>query len=317
MLPILLAILAGLTQPALAQSDTLSGLGVGRPVILIVHGRGQLGRDTASLRREWQRTLEAGLRLPTMDSLFHDGDVRLVWYADVLDPRSDEGCRFHSANPRSRERWERRGGAQAFWDLARGVIGVAAERLDAAGADETRGLLGDLLFAADLWKRCGAERRLADALDDAAREHRPVVLVSHSFGALVSYGFLHGYEPESTQPRASVRRWVTVGSMLGVPAVRQLLLGDMGTSLPRPPIVERWLNVHDADDLLSARLDNDSTISDAVELQTETSGGALAHEITTYLRDERTAHAITFAWCSAFAGAHTAPGWCERVKDPR
>ena len=286
-----------------------------RPLILIVHGRGQLGRDTSALRRELQRSLEAGLNLPVTDSLFHDGDVRLVWYADVLDPRSDEGCQFHEDNSHSRARWERRGGAQGFWDLARGLVGMAASAMDSANGDAARALLGDLLFAGDLWKRCGAERRVADALALAALEGRPVVLVSHSFGALVTYGYLEGYRAPAGNRVPDVRRWITLGSMLGVPAVRQLMLGDGSASLPRPAVVQNWLNVRDPDDALAARAAEEDSLSNARELETGGRGGSLAHELPTYLRDPRAARAIAFGWCSAFAAARAAPEWCVLVSD--
>lgn len=306
LLLILAAVLAGApTMPARPDST---------PVILLVHGRGQLGRDTASLRREWQRSLEAGLQLPVADSLFRGGDVRVVWYADVLDPRSEEGCRFLDTNPRSRERWERRGGAQGFWDLARGVLGLVADAADSTDGDNARGFIGDLLFAADLWKRCGAERRLAEALERATREGRPVILVSHSFGALVTYGYLEGYRSVGAPP-PDVRRWITVGSMLGVAAVRQLLLGDGSSELPRPALVRSWLNVRDPDDAFAARAAEGGGRSNAVEIETDARGGPIAHELPSYLRNPKTARAIVFAWCAAFGDRRAAPAWCLDVAD--
>ncbi len=286
-----------------------------RPIILLVHGRGQLGRDTSALRRELQRSLEAGLNLPVTDSLFQDGDVRLVWYADVLDPRSEEGCQYHEANPRSRERWERRGGSQEFWNAARGFLGFAASAVDSVNGDAARALLGDLLFAGDLWKRCGAEERVATALGHAAREGRPVILVSHSFGALVTYGYLEGYRAPPGTSAPDVRRWITLGSMLGVPAVRQLMLGEGGTSLPRPSVVQRWLNLRDLDDPLSSRAAEEGVESNAVELETGVRGGSLAHELPTYLRDPPSARAIAYGWCNAFPRRGAAPEWCALVSD--
>lgn len=306
-------LLALLAAAALAVHDPAPA--TARPIILIVHGRGQLGRDTSALRRDLQRSLEAGLNLPVTDSLFHDGDVRLVWYADVLDPRSDDGCHFHEANSHSRERWEQRGGAQGFWNLARGLVGLAAGALDSVNGDATRGLLGEMLFAGDLWKRCGAERRVAEALTVAALEGRPIVLVSHSFGALVTYGYLEGYRTPVGIRAPDVRRWITLGSMLGVSAVRQLMLGDIGTSLPRPPLVQDWLNLRDPDDALAARAAEEDSISSALELETVVRGGSLAHELPTYLRDPRAARAIAYGWCSAFTAARAAPEWCALVSD--
>jgi hypothetical protein len=63
-----------------------------RPVILLLHGRGQLGRDTAEIREDWQRSLETGISKLTERPVIGSSDVRLLWYADILDPASSAGC---------------------------------------------------------------------------------------------------------------------------------------------------------------------------------------------------------------------------------
>src|ERR1051325_10072256 len=85
-------------------SSPASPRAAGRPVILIVHGRGMLERDTASLRAHWQRALESGGRGYTRAPLLADDDVRLVWYADALDPRSSAGGDFAPSDPRRASR---------------------------------------------------------------------------------------------------------------------------------------------------------------------------------------------------------------------
>src|SRR5688572_29351542 len=69
-----------------------------RPIVLLVHGRGQFGRDTADIRTEWQRSLETGLGKLTRQPLIDSSDVRLVWYADVLDPASSAGCNANTGS---------------------------------------------------------------------------------------------------------------------------------------------------------------------------------------------------------------------------
>src|SRR5947207_5907109 len=87
-----------------------------RPLVVLVHGRGQLGQDTATLRREWKRDLDSSLSLVGMPRV-RDEDVRLAWYADVLDPESDSVCTTAvSSNPDS----------LSFGDLARGFLGFLA-----------------------------------------------------------------------------------------------------------------------------------------------------------------------------------------------
>ncbi len=74
----------------------------GRPVILLLHGRGMNDRDTAELRKWWLDGLTAGAKSLTRAPLLTERDVRLVWYADVLDPRSTEACDYQTDDPRAR-----------------------------------------------------------------------------------------------------------------------------------------------------------------------------------------------------------------------
>ena len=74
----------------------------GRPIVLLVHGRGMSDRDTAATRKMWQQALASGARTLTSESLIGDRDVRVVWYADVLDPRSGASCDYAAGDPRAR-----------------------------------------------------------------------------------------------------------------------------------------------------------------------------------------------------------------------
>src|SRR5258708_2892961 len=59
----------------------------GRPIVLLVHGRGYLTRDSAAFRRESLSALRESAFRATGDSLLADSDLRLVWYADLMDAR--------------------------------------------------------------------------------------------------------------------------------------------------------------------------------------------------------------------------------------
>ena len=86
-----LAALAFATTLALPTEDDR-----GRPVVILVHGRAMLDRDTAATRKMWLNALTAGGKSITALPLLSDRDVRVVWYADVLDPRSSAGCDYAS-----------------------------------------------------------------------------------------------------------------------------------------------------------------------------------------------------------------------------
>src|SRR5438045_5263862 len=74
----------------------------GRPVILLVHGRGITDRDTSAMRKFWFGALSSGAKTVAKDSLIAERDVRVVWYADVLDPQSTAGCDYAAGDPRAK-----------------------------------------------------------------------------------------------------------------------------------------------------------------------------------------------------------------------
>jgi alpha-beta hydrolase superfamily lysophospholipase len=177
-----------------------------------------------------------------------------------------------------------------------------------------RALVGDVLYLGDRWRRCAVDRRLESALARAAREQRPVILVAHSFGSLVAYSYLRGdrfHTSSSTSSASSappIHRYVTLGSMLGIPELQELLLGRVGP-LSLPKGVRSWVNVRHTGDPFAAPLVVDtasgSRRGSAPIREVVTSGNAVdPHDIVTYLRDPVTARAIAWAWCDAGGKAH-------------
>jgi hypothetical protein len=77
----------------------------------------------------------------------------------------------------------------------------------------------------------------------------PSVVVAHSLGSVVAYNVL------KNAAAAQVRLFVTVGSPLGIRAVREL----NGLPLKFPKCVERWFNARDTRDIVALRpLDEDN-----------------------------------------------------------
>lgn len=252
-----------------------------RPVVLLVHGRGVYGLDSAALRRQWKHDLDSGLSKSGLPALADD-DVRLAWYADVLDPASEDRC----AGPRDTSGID-------FGVVARGFLAGLGAELDRDGDRDGRGLLGDLLFIADPATRCGARRRVEGMMRSLAREQRPVIIVAYSLGSVVTYDMLSGLDSASAFRDV---RLVTIGSPLAVPALRDLLTGQEASSLRMPASVRSWTNIYDPGDVFAAALDlktravEDRAVAD--------SGHADSHEIEHYLRDAETGRAVARALCA-------------------
>lgn len=295
-----LALLAALATTAGVAPRTAEP---GRPVVLFVHGRGMQGRDTAALRAMWRDALDSGAVSFTRDRLLQDADVRLVWYADVLDPRSGASCDYAADDPRARRDAAEDDGLKGLVSLVGNVLdGFSAAASDSDSRTALRSLAADAAFLSDAHKRCAAEARLETALDRARAEGRPVILVAHSLGSIVAYDYLSAHRDSGL-----VQALVTVGSPLGSPDLRHLLIGgDDSDTLTALPSVKRWINVRNDGDPLA------TLVRPARDVVVKTPADEPdPHELVGYLREPQTANVVLAAWCDAF-GAR-APAACGAI----
>jgi pimeloyl-ACP methyl ester carboxylesterase len=277
----------------------------GRPVVLLVHGRGLIDRDTAATRKMWLNALIDGSRAGDAPSTITERDVRVVWYADVLDPRSSAGCDYAAGDPRAK----RSAATEPDFKMVVATAGSIIDALtsfvaqsDSEAAGQLRALSADASFLGDARKRCAAEQRLGDALDRARREGRPVILVAHSLGALVAYDYL-----SSRSDTGLVQRFITIGSMAGAPEFRRLLIGgDSTDTLSRPSGVKSWINIRHADDVFAAPISVGRDI-----LVTAPADEPDPHEMVGYLRGAATNAEVVGSWCAAFETG--APSTCAKV----
>jgi pimeloyl-ACP methyl ester carboxylesterase len=274
-----------------------------RPVVLVVHGRGFLARDSADFHRDALHALREGAFRATGDSLLETDDIRLVWYADLMDVRravqgSVTSCETNTNNVDV-------GISPNF--IFRSLALVASELVQATAADSVadgaRDIAGDLRFIGDPALRCAAEGRVADAIARAHADGRPVVIVAHSLGALVTWSHLQHRGARTAGDVPEVERLVTMGSPIGNSNLRELLLGDMGeVALPRG--VRSWVNAVNADDAFAARLVEIDSLSGRTRAlrgitDVVTGHAEEAHDLFGYLRDSTTATAVAGAWCDA------------------
>lgn len=274
----------------------------GRPVILLVHGRGMVDHDSAATRKFWVDALRGGVKGVAGDSLVTERDVRVVWYADVLDPRSVASCDYDATDPRARRDAAEDPDLKSLVSLAGNLLGSLTSLVaDTESTSDLRGLAADASFLGDVRKRCASERRLADAIDRARRDGRPIILVAHSLGALVAYDYL------STRTDSGlVSRFVTIGSMLGSPVRHLIIGGDSTDTLSRPASVKDWVNIRNEQDPLAVPLSVGRDIATNPPADEPD-----AHEMVGYLRGPATAKEVASGWCAAFQSNR--PRGCEAV----
>ncbi|MFD1145511.1 hypothetical protein [Saccharothrix hoggarensis] len=146
---------------------------------------------------------------------------------------------------------------------------------------------GEVLDGASLDER--VRQRVLAALP----ENRPVILVAHSLGSVVTFEALHEY----ARP---VRLLVTLGSPLATAAV--VLHRVRPVPPTTPPTVERWLNFWDRDDIVVARPRLERLIVANVrgtlpESNRVDSDGLWVHSAIKYLVQPAVAGPVTEAVC--------------------
>jgi lecithin:cholesterol acyltransferase len=265
-----------------------------------------LDHDTAVTRKMWLDALSSGGKSITTLPLLGERDVRVVWYADVLDPRSSAGCDYGTSDVRARR------SAAIDPDLKSLVatVGSLFDMITSGVADtenvsHLRALSADASFLADSRKRCASEQRLADAIDAAHREGRPVILVAHSLGSLVAYDYL-----SSRADTGLVQRFVTLGSMVGATELRRMLIGgDARDTLVRPAGVKSWINIRHESDLFATPIPiGRNVIAEPPADEPD------PHELVGYLRGSTTAAEVLGSWCAAYVSK--APAGCASVRQP-
>ena len=245
--------------------------------LVLIHGRDQQGKDCAELKRAWLSALEVGLSnagLPVLDTQ----QIEFPFYGDLL-----EGLVREIDSPLVADVLSKGGEADAgeadfrgqlLEELARSA-GITSADIDAYydGAVTEKGPLNwkwvhAILLALDktpvgsktldLFTRdvyvyltfpavaASVNKVVSDALLGG-----PCVVVAHSLGSIVAYRLLR--DPAC---RTKVKRLITLGSPLGVGAVRGLL---MPPSLALPNGVAEWFNAYDTRDVVALRALDSST----------------------------------------------------------
>jgi hypothetical protein len=237
------------------------------------------------------------------------GAYSFVWYADIIGRQTNEvgssgGCAF-AADPSTREVDDWR---DALLQLASSL------NLD-----------GPLLrvFTEDTHKylssgqaRCEANARLVEALAKDRVRGRPLIVVAHSMGGIVSFASLkQNAEQLDPADRLRVLRLVTMGTQVGQELVLKGLYGSfVSKPFPLPRTISEWVNILNAGDKLAFSTSGAFAATDTARLpkdwQINTSGDR--HAVESYLKDRTVLRAILTPWCAAVTGA-ARPAECATV----
>jgi hypothetical protein len=140
--------------------------------------------------------------------------------------------------------------AQASWSIPARIVVDRIARQRQLDPVPLRRLIGVFLREATAYLRApDAPCRLA-ARQEVARtidEHRPAIVIAHSFGSVVAYEALLAY------PAVHTDLLITVGSPLGMTGVvfERLVPAPVAGLGIRPPNVRRWINIADPGDIVT------------------------------------------------------------------
>jgi Lipase (class 3) len=245
--------------------------------LVLLHGRSQQGRKSSDIQTEWLSALKLGLEKNGL-SLPSQLDVTLPFYGDALDDfarrlniplttevrargatpnneflafqeqvadelRRQAGITDHQLDGEYGPNPRPRGPLNHEWVLA------ILRALDKYGPGMSQGTLE--LFTRDvyLYTHHQGVRDEIDRIVRAAFTDLPTVVIGHSLGSIVAYNILR-----SDRRTSGVRKLITVGSPLGIRAIRNQL-----RPLRFPSVVKSWYNVFDSRDLVALYpLDNDN-----------------------------------------------------------
>ena len=281
--------------------------------LILIHGRSQQGKDPAKLQQQWEEALNKGLNLTGL-SLPSGLSISFPFYGDKLDELVQQvnaplvtDVVMRGASPDSREAQFR---GQLLYEMAHefGITDAEIQKYY-AGQPQEKGPLNwewvqSILKALDEKTPLGesaidaftrdvyvylsyrAVRKVVDDIVLAELGATPCVVVGHSLGSVVGYNVLC-----KTSPSINVKRYITVGSPLGINTIKRKL----DTPLAMPQCVKDWYNALDDRDVVALYpLDaNHFPINPAIENKTNVNNFSEdRHGIEGYLSDPHVAQKI-------------------------
>lgn len=286
--------------------------------LILVHGRSQQGKDPVQLQQQWVSSLNEGLNRANVE-LPRNIEISFPFYGDRLDELLKElnaplisDVTLRGADQDSAEANFR---GELLYEIAKDA-GVTDADIQShfKGAPQEKGPqnwewvqsilkaldrtpLGEVAidaFTRDVYVYLTNKsvRKAIDGIVSASLSDGPCVVVGHSLGSVVAYNVLR-----NTSPTIGVRKYVTVGSPLGLKAIKRLL----DSPLAMPSCVQSWFNAMDERDVVALHpLDSDNfNINPSIENKTDVDNHTdNRHGIAGYLDDATVAKRIRDALAS-------------------
>lgn len=281
--------------------------------LIMIHGRDQQGKDPYELRKVWIDTFKKGLDKSDL-SLPDNFDIIFPFYGDLLDSlvnpeqigQTIEGIIAKGALPAqqlsffqdllmeiaangaiseqqivanfSQPAVER---GPLNWEWVHAIIRTIDEKTPWGDATLKRFTYDAFIYLTMPNIRQRINDFILSAIDD-----QPCVVVAHSLGSVV------GYDVLSTHAAARVKKYITIGSPLGLKSMKSKLK----TPIAMPTCVSGgWYNAYDEQDVVALNpLDkNYFAITPEIENNSGVKNSTDNHHgITGYLNDKKIARQI-------------------------
>jgi len=330
----MIALLAGAVPPR--DADAQQSTAATRPYVLFVHGRGQENRADTAIMNEWLGALKVGLKNANAADLIGPNDVGFVFNQHAFEarPQLDPAC-VAPGQPTSYDIGvPSRSEIQTSYETARPPL-FPKRSLEDVVFDATRASTNRLpeewiqwaalhTGATDTWtyllfrtEYCSVEHVMRNGF--ARTDGRPLIIVAHSMGTLVTYRYLLRDDTARAGAHARVLRFITVGSQLAAKSIANRLSDDSTPPYPYPP-VDSWVNLRDERDPLAWSLflfdsalyaPGGSARAMPVDRRVNVNE-AWHHTIAGYLENPLVITAIGESWCGALGA--DAPASCNAFR---
>jgi hypothetical protein len=293
-----------------------------RPILLVVHGRNEGKTDSVVLRNRWFAAIDSGLLAAGLSpQLIPNSDRRFVYYGNVFlstepHPRcGDVRVTSKSSITADEDASPRNGALRVVRGLTKFIPSALNYRMIMHFTKDTKEYIEEGLPS------CNVRNILIDHFDTLAKQKRPIVVLAHSQGALLT----HEYAANTSGWGVQLSGLVSVGSQFGFDGLITRLgakkrRGSTHYSTP-PGLGGVWYNLYDDHDAVAFRMAGRFDSTDATPTLREIrmrNNAPFRHDATGYFVNPVVGLATADAWCrAAWAGTVGCSAVSDSIKAGR